>query len=337
MKSNPIISIIMPVQNTEAYLKVCLDSIIDQSYQAWELIAVNDHSTDLSKKILQSYAKQDDRIKTIDNPSSGIIAALVHGHKACSGRFICRMDSDDIMAPTKLNELLGPLLEHGAGHVASCGTVYFSEAFQLGNGYKRYADWINGIVESGDYWSDVYKECVIPSCCWMVHRSDFESIGGFNSNQYPEDYDLCFRFYQAKFQIIGVNRPLHRWRDRADRISRISDIYKDNRFFDLKVDYFLAIDHQESRPLVLWGAGKNGKDLAKRLIHRGIDFHWVCETSSKIGKDIYGIRMKGIDSFPQFKNPQIIVAVSSPKDQQLVRSKLRALSETCALDFCFFL
>ena len=92
----------MAVKDTEPYLVECLDSIINQTYSNWELIAVNDHSSDNSLNILQDYALKDARIKVIENDGEKLIAALQTGYKHVSGSLINRMDSDDKMPDYKL-------------------------------------------------------------------------------------------------------------------------------------------------------------------------------------------------------------------------------------------
>ena len=109
----PLISILMPYKNTGRFLEACLDSIIEQGYNHWELLAVNDHSTDHSQDILQDYARLDPRIKLRLNSGKGIIPALRTAYAISSGAFITRMDSDDIMYPDKLQHLLSGLQSHG--------------------------------------------------------------------------------------------------------------------------------------------------------------------------------------------------------------------------------
>ena len=101
-----LISILIPFKNTESYLVECLDSIVNQTYTNWELLIVDDGSTDTSYQIVQNYAIKDARIHLLSNGGSGIIEALRTGYKQAKGRFVTRMDSDDVMA---LNKLLQPV------------------------------------------------------------------------------------------------------------------------------------------------------------------------------------------------------------------------------------
>ena len=291
----PLVSIIMAAKDTEPYLPDCLDSIVGQTYLNWELIAVNDHSTDRTKAILEEYAKRDSRIRTIDSQRHKLIPALKEGYQHVKGDLINRMDSDDRMPHDKLEVLVHEWKKHGKGSIIAGGTEHFVDKGEVGDGFLRYEKWLNEVARNGSHFEEIYTECVIPSHCWIIHKNDFDAVGGFEPEVYPEDYDLCFRFYQAKLKVIGIDKVLHYWRDRSNRISRTWEEYKDNRYFELKLRYFYKLDRETGRPLVLWGAGKNGKDLAKLILERERDIHWVCDNERKIGKDVYGVRMECYD------------------------------------------
>jgi len=310
----PLVSIVMPVKNAMPYLRACLDSILDQTYQEWELIAINDGSEDNSKALLDHYAQSDARIQVHDNQGSGIIPALQSAYKYTSGDLITRMDADDIMVPSKLVDMARGLINQKES-VAVGQVKYFSSDGILGDGYRKYQDWLNGLSAHGDNFNDIYKECVIPSPCWMMHRADFEKIGGFQSEVYPEDYDLAFRMYQANLNVIPCKVILHQWRDYATRTSRNDENYADNRFLHLKVHYFIEIDYDGAQQLILWGAGNKGKQIARLLIEKGIDFQWVCDNPNKIGHDIYGVILDA--PIENLSNCQVILAVAGDAGQSL--------------------
>ena len=261
----PLISILTPFKNTEAFLSDCLDSITNQSYSHWELIIVDDGSTDNSYELVLQYTKKEPRIKLYKNEGEGIIEALQLAFKQSQGDYITRMDSDDIMSKDKLKSLVSSLLHYGKKHVAVGGVQYFS-AEGISNGYARYETWLNDLTRTGRNYSEIYKECVIPSPCWMIHREDFEACDAFNPNRYPEDYDLTFRFYKHGFTCIPCDRILHQWRDYSTRTSRTHKHYAQNYFLDIKLHYFLELDYDDKRPLTIWGAGTKGKTIAKALI-----------------------------------------------------------------------
>lgn len=332
-----VVSIIIPVRDTAPYLIECIDSIVEQDFKHWELIAVNDASSDESPDILQRYSEKDDRIKVLDNPNPGLIKALQLGYKNSTGQLITRMDSDDKMPENKLSLLVESWNKYGKGTIITGGVEYFSQDIELGDGFKRYSDWLNDVMRDSSFKSQLYKECVIPSCCWLIHREDFERINGFEPDTVPEDYDLCFRFIHGNLNIIALNETLHYWRDRPDRISRTREEYSDNRFFELKLHYFLKHDNNKDRPLVIWGAGRNGKDLVKLLKERDQKLNWICENENKIGLHIYDHLLKGPNHISELIEPQILIAVASPKQQKNIKTDLIANGKTEGKDFWFFL
>ncbi|SFB30388.1 glycosyltransferase family 2 protein [Algoriphagus aquimarinus] len=99
----PLVSIVVPVYNTERFVQACIDSVICQSYTNWELILVDDQSSDKSFKICQDAADKDPRIKAIrQEKNAGALEARNRGIKESSGKFLCFLDSDDTYEPAKL-------------------------------------------------------------------------------------------------------------------------------------------------------------------------------------------------------------------------------------------
>ena len=333
---NTKISIIMPVKDTAKYLPACLDSILGQSILNWELIAVNDHSRDDSLEILSSYAQKDERIRLFNDAEPSLLPTLRHGFSKATGALIHRMDSDDIMPSDKLELMLDAWNKSGGNCVITGGTKHFSDSETVGDGFKRYDAWLCSVAQLNSHAEEMYRECVIPSNCWMVHRKDFIGVGGFNRDVFPEDYDLCFRFYKGGLKIVGLDSVLHYWRDRPDRISRNWECYRDNRFFELKTHYFFELERDRTKPLVLWGAGKNGKDLMKHLLKYEVPSNWVCDNKDKIGKDIYGIRMDSYTRIEQLDDPQIIIAVAAPKGQLEIKKLLNGLKLIPGKNYWFF-
>ena len=274
------VSILIPVRNGEQFLEECLVSILNQSFENWELIVVNDHSTDKTEEVLKEYALKDNRICCYNNTGKGIIAALQLAYSKSSGELVTRMDADDIMAPHKIESMVNRLIERGKGYVAVGLIEYFAEN-GVGEGYFYYQEWLNGLTLRGNNFDEIYKECVIPSPCWMMHRVDFEIIGCFDSEIYPEDYDLVFRMFKHGLKIASVNQVIHHWRDYSTRTSRTDPHYSDNFFLPLKMKYFFEIHHDAKRPLVIWGAGKKAKELAQKLIENNVEFDWATNNLNK--------------------------------------------------------
>jgi len=103
--------------------------------------------------------------------------------------------------------------------------------------------------------------------------------------------------------------------DHSTRTSRNDETYANNQYFDLKLPYFLKLEYKRERPLVLWGAGKKGKRIARMLEENGVTFHWVCNTKSKWGHIVSSAEMKSTEAVKDLENPQIIIAVAAPEGQ----------------------
>jgi glycosyltransferase involved in cell wall biosynthesis len=325
-----MISILLPTFNTAPYLKECLDSILAQTERDWELIAVNNFSTDNSPEILQEYSLLDNRIRYFTNDDErgrgGVAPAIRFAFGKSRGQLITKMDSDDIMPPERLFLMKKMMLEHGPGHVATGAVQFFGEQ-GVGEGYRRYETWLNGLALTGRHYDEIYKENVLPSPVWMAWRSDLECAAAFVEDTYPEDYDLTFRLRHAGCRIVATTELLHRWRERPDRTSRTDPKYSDHTFLDLKARWFLRTDHDPARPLVLWGAGRKGKRMAALLRACDVPFWWVCDQPSKWGHVIGGALMEPPSTLAQLPDAQVIVLVAAEGGQREVSGFFEELAQ----------
>ena len=154
-----------------------------------------------------------------------------------------------------------------------------------------------------------------------MHRADFELVGGFDSDLMPEDYDLAFRMLKHKLRVIRLNQVVHHWRDSETRTSRNEEQYFPLAYLPLKVHYFLELHRDSTKTLVLWGAGKKGKLVAKELLERNVMFTWITNNDKKVGKDIYGVVLAS-DNEQELANAQIIISLSSPAETAEVQARL---------------
>ncbi len=328
-----MISILMPVYNEEQYLHACIRSIRHQSISDWELIAIDDFSTDSSFQILQEFAKKDQRIKCYRNKEKGIIPALTLAYAQSKGSMITRMDADDKMHPEKL-ESLSALLGLNPKACVTAKVEYFSEE-GLADGFLRYAKWLNEMVEEESHMQHVYKECVVPSPCWMMHRNTIERIGGICGAFYPEDYDMVFRLYEHKVPVKAVSNVLHYWRDHSERASRNDPHYAHQDFIELKMHYLIRCDGMDQADVVLWGAGRTGKLWAKALKDKGIDFRWITQNEKKIGKEIYGKTIENVGKLLDQKGKLIVVAIKSKAFNEEYKNEIIAMRLNNKLVFLY--
>lgn len=126
MSKNPLISVIVTTYNNEKYIKACLDSLVAQTFQDFEIVVIDDGSTDQTSKVLNQYSANS-RLKIHHQPNAGVSAARNQGLKLSRGKFVCFVDSDDYVAKNYLEKLVAPLLQDSTIDISVCG---YQEIYQ---------------------------------------------------------------------------------------------------------------------------------------------------------------------------------------------------------------
>ena len=114
MYNKLLISVIIPVYNVEIYIKKCIDSVLNQTFQNFEIILIDDGSTDNSGRICNEYVLKDNRIKVIHQNNAGLSAARNKGIDVSSGNYICFLDSDDWYSNNALEEFINLVINYNA-------------------------------------------------------------------------------------------------------------------------------------------------------------------------------------------------------------------------------
>lgn len=274
----------MSFKNAGPFIREALNSIVNQSFSDWDLIAVDDGSTDESRAIMDEFAEKDTRIKVYSNEGNGIIDALRMAIQNSSGAYIHRMDADDIMPQHKLRALHELA---GENRVVTGNVRYFCED-EVSEGYRRYEQWLNGLNSHDDYRKNLYRECVVASPNWLVSRKFFEAFDWSNW-KYPEDYDLVFHWAKAGYEFVFAAEVTHLWREHPQRTSRNSDVYDQASFFELKTNWFLEIENP-TRSVQVIGKGVKAKAVMKELKAKGVPFEQYHLVASGQIKSIHDIQ-----------------------------------------------
>lgn len=256
-----MISIAMPFKNSAAFIAETLRSLQAQSYVQWELLAIDDHSSDKSKEILLDFAQDDSRIRVFTNSGQGILPALNQALEIAQGTFFCRLDSDDLWPENHLALFIAQLKISPPRTLVTGLVKYFGASVSVG--YRKYQNWLNEVNLQGRQWQAVYRECVIASPNWLMRTAELRDIGGFKGLSYPEDYDLVFRWYAENFRVAVVPELSLYWREHPKRTSRTQPAYQQEAFFALKMNRFQAIEKPQKVALIGWG--KKAKLCLKHL------------------------------------------------------------------------
>ncbi|MCH2224012.1 MAG: glycosyltransferase [Crocinitomicaceae bacterium] len=304
-----MVSILMPFYNMERWIQETVHSIQSQTFKDWELICIDDFSTDQSNQLIKNLQSKDERIQLYRNTSKGIIPALNLALKKSSGKYITRMDADDFMPQERLKKMVSTLSQSSEKTIVTGKVQYFSRE-PVSNGYREYENWLNQRVDNNDHWKHIFRECVIASPNWIVRKSDLIKHEIFDTLKYPEDYDMTFQWMKKGFSITSIACTTLLWREHPDRTSRNSLIYQQNSFFQLKLDWFLKIHGTEKKTIGILGAGTKGKITARFLTKHAQNFNWYDYKHSNYSAGLQGHK---ICDYNDVSTDLLLIAIY-PKD-----------------------
>lgn len=224
----PLVSVIVPVYNSEAFVAETIESIINQSYRNLEIILINDGSTDNSKEICKKYLSKDNRIVYIEKENGGVVAARNDGITKATGEYILPVDSDDIIEKTYIEKAVDIITKDN-----KIGIVYCKAEF-IG-------------VKTG-YWdlpeftiANMLKDnCIFATA--LFKRTDWIKVGGYKEyvRNSTEDYDFWLSLIENGTKVYRIPEILFRYRirensrstkaqyDKAAIIKFHKQLYQDN-------------------------------------------------------------------------------------------------------------
>ena len=203
---NPKISVVMPVYNAQKFIISAIESILKQTLRDFELIVVNVCSTDKTRKIIESFARKDPRIKIVNNKTRmNIAASLNKGISMSSSNVIARMDADDISLPARL-ELQYKLISSDKNIAVVGANIIVMDLNENEIAIRNYPDTSNKLKAC----LFRYSPFAHPVVCFR--KSVFDEVGGYNPKYSPtEDLDLWFRL-GVKHKFGNVKKPLLKYR-----------------------------------------------------------------------------------------------------------------------------
>lgn len=204
MDQRPLISVIMPICNGGSFLRAAIDSVLAQTCADFEMLVIDNGSTDASIDIARSYT--DPRIIVLHEPQRGLVPPLRKGLSKARGNFIARMDADDISTPERLMKQVRYLEMHpDVVLVGTWAQVINAEGAVTGQDYTPPAS-------SSELCRTLCQENVIVHGSIMMRIEAARAVGGYRSNfAYAEDYDLWLRLAEIG-QLANIPEPLYQWR-----------------------------------------------------------------------------------------------------------------------------
>ncbi len=341
--TSPPVSIILPCYNAQETLSEAVSSIVGQTFEDFELILFDDGSTDGSLGISQSLACGDGRIKVVASEHVGIVEALRRACSVSRGKYLARMDADDISHPERIEKQFS-LMEREA-ELGICGAGVKTIGNEVGIGRIRYDDWVNNLTHHDEIMRELFVECPIPHPTFMLRRDVFEAVGGYQERGWAEDYDLCMRLFLHGARFGKVPQVLVEWRDTPERLSMTDDRYSFSRFRELKRHYLLdsylsslcgpnSGSGAPGRRFFQWGAGEVGKlwlrEWAGLVPEAVVDIN-----PRKVGLKIHGVQVIEMGDLPAPGSVFIVIAVGAPGARDEIRAELESNGYNELTDFVF--
>ena len=201
--NEPLVSVIMPVHNGEAYIEAAVRSVMNQSYSNWELFVIDDCSTDNTQVILEGLSREDERVNFIKNPENiGTAKTRNRGLELCKGDYVAFLDADDVWKADKLQIQLKKFSDTGAD------LVYSSYAIVDEDGQASRSSYI---VSETVTFEGLLKENII-GCSTVILSRELADKYRFEEDYYHEDYCLWLNILRDGYTGAGCSEVLVEWR-----------------------------------------------------------------------------------------------------------------------------
>lgn len=212
MMHEPLVSVVMPVYNAGHFLSDAVNSICDQSFRDWEMICVDDGSTDGSGRVLDRFAERDTRIKVVHQSNTGIVGALNHGCELARGPLICRMDSDDVALPERMEQQIA-FLRNSPNCVAVGGAILEIDVDGDPLCYSQLAT-SHAEIEN----NLLHRRTGLFHPTTMIRTEAFRAAGGYRAEyQWVEDHDLWLRLAR-RGQLANLGEVVLCYRQHASSV-----------------------------------------------------------------------------------------------------------------------
>ena len=322
----PRVSVLLPCYNAAETLDEALKTLAAQTLPDFEVVAVDDGSTDDTGAILKKWVARDSRFRTFSISHAGVIAASNAGMAACRAPYIARMDADDRSHPERLEKQVYYLDTHPEiALVSSLVKAFPPEG--VGEGFRIYVEWLNSLVSDAEIRREIFVESPLPNPSVTIRSEWIQRMGGYRENGWPEDYDLYLRMFIAGAHFAKIPQVLHEWREHPNRLTHTDSRYSLENFLRAKAHYLMRGPLKGRDALIVWGSGMMGRRLAKQLQRQDAPLvAFVDIDPKKIGRTRRGKAIIApddlLDWWNRYENPVVLAAVGARGARVLIRERL---------------
>lgn len=255
-----MISIIVPIYNADAYLSECFESLLKQTYTKFEVICVNDGSTDRSGSICKHFSDKDSRFVYIEQINGGVSKARNKGIEIANGEFICFLDADDTLP----NYALDVYMKSAIGHDTVVG-------YTTRGNTKKYVDSKVTYHEGIDYILNDYliNNTNYQFCNYLYRKNILDKVGlKFSEDlKYGEDEEFTWKYLSHCKTAITIDVTLYNYRDNPTSASHTVS-YSRVQVIDSMIrvyDYYKSLNHNFSEKLYKWGIPRAKLSILKQF------------------------------------------------------------------------
>jgi len=203
-----MISIITPIFNGQVFLKDTIETVLNQSYSNWELLLIDDGSTDNSKTICEAFCKQDKRIKYYYKSNGGQASARNLGINKAKGKWVALLDADDLWHPTKLEKQIDSLEQYPDATLCFTNTLAFENT--ISNEIYNFDTKTFGLLEK-NFFLDVFVSSYVSNSSLVIKKDVLLQARLYNEKEIirgSEDWELLLRLLHKNNRIVGVKEKL---------------------------------------------------------------------------------------------------------------------------------
>jgi len=245
----PLVSVIMPVYNSDNYIGQAIESVLSQDYPNFEFIIIDDGSTDKTREVIQRYT--DSRIKYLHQENKGVSSARNMGIRHAHGRYIMPLDADDMMASASMTKHLEKFEKHPEAGLVYSDVLLIDEScnplrVMTKPEYQDRKSLIRDLFRAG--------HPIVPFRLG-IRRSVFEKIGFYDEHLLVgEDYDMMRRFVKAGLKAHHLGEAMHLRRVQSNSLTRTYSTEKARCHFDVVKRFVDTFTYHELFPDVRWDA-----------------------------------------------------------------------------------
>lgn len=317
----PRVSVLLPARNAEGSIDAAVESVLTQTFEGFELIALDDGSTDGTAEHLKAWAGRDPRVRVVSTGGRGLVGALTLGLAQARGELIARMDADDVSLPRRFELSVARLDEDRSLAGVGTGVEIVRADRPPSPALVAYGRWLSALTTPEKLFHDRLVESPLCHPSVMLRRAVLEAAGGWRDGDFPEDWELWLRLLERGERLACVPAVLHQWTDHDHRLTRTDQRYARDRHDRLRA----SVLHRRlgARPLTIWGAGERGIALGRSLQALGATVERFVEVNPrKVGQRIHGARVVWPDDLGAPGDGHVIAAVGASGARAEIRAYL---------------